>query len=162
MKSAIEQGRCTKSVTGVEMFHQAFYQCLECFPDASRGLGCCASCAQTCHVAKGHKVVLRSFGSCFCDCSGSQMCCLESRMELVVKMRPQLYKDQPDEGILVCIKEFPADHEAGVRTSFILLSLLKKKKKQTNTKKSLCFLLFLENFLLLQDTTWKMESTMLF
>jgi hypothetical protein len=80
MSSAIscclKDGKCTKSITGVNMEQQPFYQCFTCWGTQITSViivvfaificlftfcflktkGCCASCAQTCHIDQGHQV----------------------------------------------------------------------------------------------------------
>lgn len=105
MLRAIEDGVCTKHVTGGAFEPQPFYNCVECEmnPRANANLGICASCVKACH--KGHRVFLNSVQPAFCDCGESARCSIMDR--LLKPAKTELDDRDAEFGYLVCIKAFP-------------------------------------------------------
>lgn len=103
MLRAIEDGVCTKHVTGGGFEPQPFYNCVECGmnPRARANLGICASCVKMCH--QGHRVFLNSVQPAFCDCGESARCQIMDRL-LAVKIDES---EESEHGYLVVIKTFP-------------------------------------------------------
>lgn len=105
MLQAIEEGVCTKNVTGAGFLPQPFYNCVECEmnPRGNANLGICASCVKACH--QGHRVFLNSVQPAFCDCGESAHCQIMDRLAKASKK--ELDEEDAEFGYLVCIKAFP-------------------------------------------------------
>lgn len=74
---SIQNNNCTYGVTKDNFYRQNFYRCLTC--GLKGNLGCCESCAKTCH--SGHLLLNCGELSCYCDCSkdiGGNACKLKN------------------------------------------------------------------------------------
>lgn len=71
INQAIQDGKCTFTVTGERYAVQRFYECKTCKPFPVSGTrinrGCCAACANVCHA--GHELSLSDSTLSYCDCA---------------------------------------------------------------------------------------------
>eukprot|EP00026_Physarum_polycephalum_P001210 Phypoly_transcript_01211.p1 GENE.Phypoly_transcript_01211~~Phypoly_transcript_01211.p1 ORF type:complete len:703 (-),score=108.91 Phypoly_transcript_01211:176-2284(-) len=70
IKRCVMNNECTFSCTGYTFRPQTWFYCDTCAPQ--KDLGCCESCAKTCH--EGHKLSEQKYSQFFCDCGAEWDC----------------------------------------------------------------------------------------